>query len=86
MVASILSTPGKELTMRTSNLAKLVALSLLAVPVGSNAVAAHPALAEARHETIYLPNCWPEETRQQWLECATVPGLPGTIKNWRDLQ
>jgi hypothetical protein len=46
--------------MRTSNLAKLVSLPLLAVAFTSNSHAAYLTQAEARHETIFVPNCWPD--------------------------
>src|SRR5262245_3907327 len=79
---SPVNTRKEELTMKSSNLAKLVSLPLLAGLCVSSAEAAYPTAVEAQHETVYLPTCWPEEARRPWLECAAVPGRPVV----RDLQ
>ena len=71
--------------MRTSNLAKLVSLQLLAVAFMSDAHATYPTQTEARHETIFVPTCWPDES-QQWINCAAIPGRPGAIRDLGDLR
>ena len=72
--------------MRILNPAKLVSLQLLAAAFMSEAHAAYRTQPEVRHETIYVPRCWPDEAQPQWLDCPTTPGRPGTIRDWGDLR
>jgi hypothetical protein len=69
--------------MKTPNLAKLVLLSLLVVATMSDAHAAYLTQAETRNETIFVPSCWPDEFRPQWLNCVVAP-RPGPIRALRD--
>jgi hypothetical protein len=72
--------------MRTSNLAKLVSLQLLAVAFMSDAHATSPRQTEPRRETIFVPSCSPDEFQPQWVNCVATPGRPGTIRDWGDLR
>lgn len=72
--------------MAISHLAKLVSLQLLAVAFISDAHASYPTPAEGRRETVYIPTCWSDQTRPQWLDCAAVPERSGTNGEQHDLR